>query len=145
MLLRKLRKLCCTLCKTFRWTLIADDIHTAGYRSNLHFTDILMYWFIFFNYFGGALSRGLAPAQERIKVDFLGKIGHAKSVGFRFYSVIWRSESRITSKYLEITSISLIYSLTYSRKKEFLFWLVRGLSWLTCATLQIRGDSKLRD
>ena len=27
-------------------------------------------------------------AQECIKVDFFGKIGHAKSVGFRFYSGI---------------------------------------------------------
>ena len=54
---------------------------------------------------------------------FWDKIGHAKSVGFRFYSVIWRSEIRISSRCLEITSISLIYSLTYSRKKELVFWL----------------------
>ena len=76
---------------------------------------------------------------------FFDKIGHAKSVGFRFYSAIWRSESRISSRYLEITSISLIYSLTFSRKKELLFWLSRGLNRLTCVTRQIRGDSKLRD
>ena len=37
---------------------------------------------------------------------------------------------------LAITSISLIYSLT---------WLSRGLNRLTCVTRQIRGDSKLRD
>ena len=61
---------------------------------------------------------------------FLGdKIGHAKSVGFR----------------LEITSISLIYSLTFAKKKELLFWLARGLDRLTCAARQSRGDSKLRD
>ena len=43
---------------------------------------------------------------------FLGdKIGHAKSVGFR----------------LEITSISFIYSLTFAKRKELLFWLARGL------------------
>ena len=48
---------------------------------------------------------------------FQDKIGHAKSVGFRFYSAIWQSESRISSRCLEITSISLIYSLT------LLFWL----------------------
>ena len=35
--------------------------------------------------------------------------------------------------------------LTYSRKKELLFWLSRGLNQLTCVTRQIRGDSKLRD
>ena len=61
---------------------------------------------------------------------FFGEIGHAKSVGFRFYSAIWRSESRISSRCLEITSISLIYSLTFSRKKELLFWLSRSLNRL---------------
>ena len=76
---------------------------------------------------------------------FWYRIGHAESVGFRFYSAIWRSESRISWRYLEITSISLIYSLTFSRKKELLFWLSRGLNRLTCVTHQIRGDSKLRD
>ena len=76
---------------------------------------------------------------------FWDKIRHAKSVGFRFYLAIWRSESRISSRYLEITSISLIYSLTYSRKKELVFWLSLGLNHLTCVTRQIRGDSKLRD
>ena len=76
--------------------------------------------------------------------NFWDKIGHARSVGFWFYSAIWRSESRISSRYLEITSISLLYSLTFSRKKELLFWLSRGLNRLTCVTRQIRGDSKLR-
>ena len=63
----------------------------------------------------------IRDVQECIKFDFFGKIGHTKSVGFRFYSGIWRSESRISSRYVEITSISLIYSLTYSSKKELLF------------------------
>ena len=76
---------------------------------------------------------------------FWEEIGHANSVGFRFYSAIWGGESRISSRYLEITSISLIYSLTYSRKKELLFWLSRGLNRLTSVTRQIRGDSKVRD
>ena len=49
---------------------------------------------------------------------FWDKIGHAKSVGFWFYSAIWRSESRISSR-LEVTSISLIYSLTYSACSGF--------------------------
>ena len=66
-----------------------------------------------------------------------------KSVGFRFYLTIWQSESWISLRYLEINSISLIYSLTYLRKKELLFWLARGLNLLTCVTCQIRGDSKL--
>ena len=35
--------------------------------------------------------------------------------------------------------MSLISSLTYSRKKELLFWLSRGLNLLTCVTRQIRG------
>ena len=37
---------------------------------------------------------------------FWDKIGHAKFLGFWFYSAIWRSESRISSRYLEIASIS---------------------------------------
>ena len=40
-------KLCCSLCKTLRWFLIADDNHVAAYRSNLQFIDSQMYWFIF--------------------------------------------------------------------------------------------------
>ena len=68
-------------------------------------------------YFGGARSKGFAKLRNVSKLTFFNKIGYAKSVGFRFYSAIWRSESRISSRYLEITSISLIYSLTSSRKK----------------------------
>ena len=96
-------------------------------------------------YFGGARSKGFATLRNVSKLQFFDKIGQAKSVGFRLYSAIWRSESRISSRYLEITSISLIYSLTFSRKKELLFWLPWGLNRLTCVTRQIRGDSKLRD
>ena len=77
--------------------------------------------------------------------NFWDKIGRAKSIGFPFYSAILRSESRISSRYLEMTSISLIYSLTYSRKKALLFWISRGLNLPTYVTRQIRGDSKLRD
>ena len=94
-------------------------------------------------YFGGGPSKGFATHRNVSKLTFFGKIGHAKSVGFRFYSGIWRSESRIRSRYLEITSISLIFSLTYSSKAELLFWLARGLNRLTSATLQIRGVSKV--
>ena len=72
---------------------------------------------------------------------FGDKIGYPRFVGCRLYSAIKRSESRINSRYLEFTSISLIYS----RKKELLFWLSRGLNRLTCAARQIRGDSKLSD
>ena len=51
------------------------------------------------------------------KLLFGDKIGHAKSVGFQFYSAVQRSESRLSLRYVEITSISLIYSLTYSMRK----------------------------
>ena len=100
-------------------------------------------WMIY--YFGGARSKGFATLRNVSKLQFFDKIGHAKSVDFRLYSALWRSESRISSRYMEITSISLIYSLTFSRKKDLLFWLSRGLNRLTCVTRQIRGDSKLRD
>ena len=95
---------------------------------------------VWINYFGGARSKGFATLKNVSKLPFFNKIGQAKSVGFRFYSAIWRSESRISSRYLEITSISLIYSLTFSRKKELLFWLPQGLSRLPYMTRRIRGD-----
>ena len=71
----KLMKLCCSLCKTLRWFLIADDNHVAAYRSNLQFIDSQMYWFIFINRLqyvfqgrilgskGGAVVRALASHQ----------------------------------------------------------------------------------
>ena len=96
-------------------------------------------------YFGGARSKGFATLRNVSKLQFFDKIGQAESVGFRLYSAIWRSESRLSSRYLEITSISLIYSLTDSRNKELSFWLSRRLNRLTSVTHQIRGDSKLRD
>ena len=77
-------------------------------------------------YFGGARSKRIATLRNVPKLLFWDRIGHAKSAGFG------------------ITSISLIYSLTYWEKKGVLFWLSRGLSRLTCVTLQIRRDSKLR-
>ena len=53
-----------------------------------------------FYYFGGARSKGFATLRNVPKLPFFAKIGHAESVGFRIYSVIWRSESRISSRYL---------------------------------------------
>ena len=114
--------------------------------ARIFFPNLIL-WLIFpYFYFGRARSKGFATTLRNVsKLHLWDKIGHAKSVGFRFYSAIWRGESRISSRCLEITSISLIYSLTYSRKKELLFWLSRGLNRLTCVTRQIRGGSKLRD
>ena len=39
-------------------------------------------------YFGGARSKGFATLRNVSKLPFFYKIGHAKSVGFRFYSAI---------------------------------------------------------
>ena len=39
-------------------------------------------------YFGGARSKGFATFRNVSKLTFFDKIGHAKSVGFRFYSAI---------------------------------------------------------
>ena len=39
-------------------------------------------------YFGVAGSKGFATLRNVSKLPFFDKIGHAKSVGFRFYSVI---------------------------------------------------------
>ena len=49
-------------------------------------------------YFGGTRSKGFATLRNVSKLPFFGKIGHANFVGFRFYSAIWRSESRISSR-----------------------------------------------
>ena len=114
-------------------------------NDNNVYVVVQFYPWISFSYFGEARSKGFATLRNVSKLPFFAKIGHAKSVGFRIYLAIWRSESRISSGYLEITSISLIYSLTFLRKKELLFWLSRGLNRLACVTRQIRGDSKLRD
>ena len=38
------------------------------------------------NYFGGARSNGFATLRNVSKLQFFDRIGHAKSVGFRFYS-----------------------------------------------------------
>ena len=98
---------------------------------------------VLFYYFGGARSKGFSTLRNVSKLTFLGQDVARKVCRFSVFSAIWRSE--ISSRYREITSISLIYSLTYSRKKELLFWISRGLNRLNCVTRQIRGDSKLRD
>ena len=55
----------------------------------------------------------------KFQSGFFGdKLGHAKSIGFRFESSFQRSESRTSSRYLEITSSSLTYSFTYSRNSK---------------------------
>ena len=41
-----------------------------------------------FYYFGGARSKGFVTFRNVSKLQFFDKIGHAKSVGFRFYSAI---------------------------------------------------------
>ena len=52
-----------------------------------------------------------------------GMIKSCKDVSLFYLLSLWikSRESRISSRYLEITSVSLIYSLSYSRKKELLF------------------------
>ena len=40
------------------------------------------------SYFGGARSKGFATLRNVSKLQFFDKIGHAKSVGFRYYSTI---------------------------------------------------------
>ena len=93
------------------------------------------------------LRRSFRGAQECVKVDFFFIRFSTQSLqvfGFiRLFDEV--RADRISSRYLEIPSISLIYSLTFSRKKELLFWVSRGFNRLTCATRQIRGKSKLRD
>ena len=93
-------------------------------------------------YFGGARSKGLATLRNVPKLLFGNKIGHAKSVGFRLYSGIRRSESRFSLRCREINSISLLFE-----EETIIFVAWRGLPgvWPTCVTHQIRWDPKLRD
>ena len=39
-------------------------------------------------YFGGARSKGFTMLRNVSKLQFFDKIGHVKTVGFRFYSAI---------------------------------------------------------
>ena len=72
---------------------------------------------VLFYYIGGARSKGFAMLRNVSKLTFLGQDWAGKVCRFSVFSAISRSESRISSRCLEITSISLIYSLTYSKKK----------------------------
>ena len=47
-----------------------------------YYTFLVLAITIITHYFGGARSTGFAT----VKLTFFDKIGHAKSVGFRFYS-----------------------------------------------------------
>ena len=82
-------------------------------------------------YLGEARSKGIATLRNVANLLFGTGLG--------------MPSLQVLGLILEITSIFLIYSLTYWKKKELSFWLSRGLSRLTCVTRQIRGDSKLRD
>ena len=92
-------------------------------------------------YFGGPRSKGFAAFRNVSKLPFFDKIGHAKSGGFRFYSAIWRSKSRISSRYLEITSISLIYSLIFRGRKNYNFGFPRV--WTDSPVWPVRSGETL--
>ena len=64
---------------------------------------------------------------------------------FNFIRLFDEVRAEIFRDIEKITSISLIYSLTFLRKSELLFWLSQGLNQLTCVTPHIKGDYKLRD
>ena len=80
----------------------------------------------------------IRDAQECIKVDLFWQDWACKVCRFSVLFGYLTRWDRISSRYLQITSISLIYSLTF-------FWLSPGLNRLACVTRQVRGDSKLRD
>ena len=86
-------------------------------------------------------SKGFATLRNVSKLTFFDKIGHVKSVGFRFIRLFDEVRAEITRDHFD----SLIYSLIFSRRKELLLWLSRGLNQLTYRTRQIRGNSKMRD
>ena len=51
-------------------------------ENEVYFLSNILY------YFGGARRKGFATLRNVSKLPFFDKIGHAKSVGFRFYSAI---------------------------------------------------------
>ena len=57
------------------------------YEVIVYYTLVFIYGSVPF-YFGGARSKGFATLRNVSKLTFFDKIGHAKSVGFRFYSAI---------------------------------------------------------
>ena len=99
----------------------------------LFFSSIL-YFSLEFD-FGGARSKAVATLRNVPKLLFLDEIGHAKFVGIRLYSAILRNERRISSRYLEISSISLLLE-----EERIIVLACPGLNRLTCVTRKIRSD-----
>ena len=85
--------------------LLALLVRTSTARIILHlisFPRSVIIWFITSAEREVKGSRRSGMSQSCFFVD---KTGHAKSVGFRFSSTIWRNKSRINSRYLEVTKI----------------------------------------
>ena len=66
------------------------DSHARDMYGNSHSegTWVLLEIPSMHNYFGGARSKGFAKLGNVSKLTFFDKIGHAKSLGFRFYLAI---------------------------------------------------------
>ena len=70
------------------------------------------------------------------KLLFWDKIGQALSVKFQFKSAILRSETAITSSYLEITSTTKTDILTFLKNKRLLR--EKFTIYLTCLSVEKR-------
>ena len=102
------------------------------------------------SYFGGARSKRFATLRNVWKLTFFDKIGHAKSVGFRFYSATWRSESRISSRSVSrslrfLWFIFIIFIYFFEEERNIILAFPGFEPTPARVTRQIRGDSKLRD
>ena len=84
------------------------------------------------NHFDGAQSKGLATRRNVSKLTFLEQDWARAVCRFsvlfslpaweaRFYSAIWRSESRGSSRYLKVRDISRSLRFLW-----FILWLIRG-------------------
>ena len=73
------------MCEDFIFT---NEIYIGQCLSSEAFLKIMSECAARDYYFGGARSKGFATLRNISKLTFFGKIGRAKSVGFRFYSGI---------------------------------------------------------
>ena len=88
-------------------------------------------------------SKGFATLRNASKLTFFDKIGRTKSVGFRFYSAISRSESRFEISRDHFDFFDLVFNF-FGEERVFILAFT-GFEPTHCVTRQIRGDSKLRD
>ena len=128
-----------------RTKFVANTTHKFAKWVFIAFRDAIMsYWgYTIHYYFCGARSKGFVTLRDVPKLLFSDKIGQAKSVGFRCYSAVWRTESWISSRYLDHLDIT---SSSHLFEEEIIINPGLPRVWTgSRVSRQIRWDPKLRD